>query len=384
MTLKERNQVLAATLRSNLSAGKLRFRNQMPGERIRPSQPKRNLDYLVLNKPSKVETFWKFLNRKSDREHFKPFKGKIVSDTGSTYSTDKGKVIERNHLAVRFKSTGLSFSGKQATPSKKGQKRPIVSSSSSTSPEDNRPLKPTSSRSRITAKTVSVPARPQLPTILSASTPTRPQLSLPKSGNKSVSEAPGIQAIPTTQDSTSVIDFLTASSSTSGNQVAEVPISIKAKTPSPTKDKLLPCPDLIPISSDDESSVPKLQECSSSNLATSGPPIRDVYGFSSDPDGNISSASNSSRVSFRRKKQTTFYGSPIRHSVNVIHASLSSPSTPVSPDRKVSFAMASQESDFQVGQSRVFSPNEAGVFSRKFNRFPSFNSSDNPLRRTEK
>ena len=104
-----------------------------------------------------------------------------------------------------------------------------------------------------------MPARPQLPTILSSSTPTRHKSSLPKSGNKSVSEAPGIQDIPITQDSTPVID-LTASSSTSGNQVAEVSISIKARTPSPTNDKLLPCPDLIPIPSDDESSVPKLQE----------------------------------------------------------------------------------------------------------------------------
>ena len=211
----------------------------MPAEQIRPSQPKRNLDYLVLNEPSKVEIFLKFLNRKSSRALFKPFKGKIVSITGSTYITEKDKVIRRNHLAVRLKSTGLSFSGKQATSIKKGQKRPIVSSSSSTSPADNRPLKPTSSRSRTTAKTVSVPARPQLPTILSSSTPTRPKLPLPKSGNKSVSEAPGIQAIPITQDSTPVID-LTASSSTSRNQVAEVPISIKSKTPSPTKDKLLP------------------------------------------------------------------------------------------------------------------------------------------------
>ena len=111
---------------------------------------------------------------------------------------------------------------------------------------------------------------------------------------------------------------------------------------------------------------------------------RDVSGFSSDPDGNISSASNSSRVSSRRKKQTTLYGSPIRHSVNVVHTSLSSPSTPVSPDRKVRFALASQESNFQVGHSMVDSPNEAGGFSRKFTRFPSINSSDNPFRRTKK
>ena len=129
-TLTERNQVLAATLRSNLSARTLRFRNQMPAEQIRPSQPKRNLDYLILNERSKVEIFRKFLNRKSGRELFKHFKGKIVSVTGSTYFTDEDKVIRRNHLAVRLKSTGLSFSGKQATPVKKGQKRPIVSSSS--------------------------------------------------------------------------------------------------------------------------------------------------------------------------------------------------------------------------------------------------------------
>ena len=115
-TLTERNQVLAATLRSNLSAGTLRFRNQMPIEQICPSQPKRNLDYLVLNEPIKVKIFRKFLNRKSGREFFKPFKGKIVQITGSTYITDKGKVIRRNHLAVRLKSTSLSNSGKQATP----------------------------------------------------------------------------------------------------------------------------------------------------------------------------------------------------------------------------------------------------------------------------
>ena len=140
-TLTERNQVLAATLRSNLSAGTLRFWNQMPAEQIRPSQPKRNLNYLVLNERSNSEIFRKFLYRKSGRELFKPFKGKIVSFTGSSYITDKSKVIRRNHLAVRLKSTHLSFSGKQATPIKKGQKRRIVSSSSFTSPEDNRPLK---------------------------------------------------------------------------------------------------------------------------------------------------------------------------------------------------------------------------------------------------
>ena len=169
-TLRERNQVLGATLRANISAGTLRFRNQMPAEQIHPSQPKRNLDYLFLNDPSKIEIVRKLLKRKSGRELFKPFKSKIVGVTGATYITDKGKVIRRNHLAVRLKSSCIDFSGKEATPIKKGQKRPTVSGSSSTSPEDNRPLRSSNPRSRITAKTVSVPVRPQPPLLMSSST----------------------------------------------------------------------------------------------------------------------------------------------------------------------------------------------------------------------
>ena len=170
-----------------------------------------------------------------------------------------------------------------------------------------------------------------------------------------VSKAPGVQAIPYPQHSTPVLD-LTASSSTSGNQGAEVPISIKPKSPSPTKDTLLFCPDLIPISSDDESSVPKLQECSSTNLAASGLPTRDVSGLVSEPDGNILSSSSSSRISSRRKKQTTFYGSPIRHSVNVVQATLFSPSIYVSLDRRIRFAVANQRPNVQVGQPGLFFP----------------------------
>ena len=98
-TLTERNQVLAGTLRSNLSAGTLRFRNQMTTDQIRPSISKRNLDYLVLNEPNKVEIFRKFLNRKSGRELFKPFKGKIVQNTGSTYISDKGKSDSKKSLS---------------------------------------------------------------------------------------------------------------------------------------------------------------------------------------------------------------------------------------------------------------------------------------------
>ena len=117
-----------------------------------------------------MEIFRKILVRKSGRELFKSFKGKIVRVTGTTYITDKDKVLRRNRLAVPLKSNSVGFTGKQSTPVKKGQKRPIMSSSSSTSPEDNRPLKPPT-RTRIAALTVTIAIRPRPPTLLSASTP---------------------------------------------------------------------------------------------------------------------------------------------------------------------------------------------------------------------
>ena len=245
----------------------------MQMDQIHPSLPKRNLDYLVLNEPSKVKIFRKFLNRKSGRELFKPFKGKIVRITGSTYISDKGKVIRRNHLAVRLKSTDLSFSGKQLTPVKKGQKRPIVSSSPSSS-EDNRPLKQSSSRQRITAKTLKIPAHSKFPSLPSSNIQSRGQIVPTKSKESSISEAPGVQFISSPQHSIPVVD-LTASSSTPGNQGTEVPISIKPKSPiSVIKNPV--CPDLIPISSDDESSIPKSQEGTSTNVAASGFPPKAV------------------------------------------------------------------------------------------------------------
>ena len=340
-TLTERNQVLAATLRSNLSAGTLRFRNQMQMDQFHPSLPKRNLEYLVLNEPSKVEIFRKFLNRKSGRELFKPFKGKIVRITGSTYISDKGKVIRRNHLAVRLKSTDLSFSGKQLTPVKKAQKRPIVSSSPSSS-EDNRPLKQSSSRLHITAKTkqsnprqlitaktLQIPAPSKFPSLPSSIIHSRGQFVSTKSKQHSVSEAPGVQFIPSPQHSTPVVD-LTVSSSTSGNQGTEVPISIQPKSPisvikspisviknpqpkssfsviqSPISVNKNPVyPDLIPISSDEESSLPKSQEGTSSNVAASGCSTQGGPVIIFEPDGNVSSSSNSSRASSRNRLHFT-------------------------------------------------------------------------------
>ena len=228
------------------------------------------------------------------------------------------------------------------------------------------------------------------------------------------SEVPGIQNIPYPQHSTPVVD-LTVSSSTSGNQGTEAPISIKPKsisikpkstvivsssksgnlgteipisikTKSPTPIKTPACSDLIPISSDEESSIPKSQVGTSSKLVTSGSNTQDSHVILSEQDGNMSSSSNSSRSSSRRKKQTTFYGSPIRHSVNVIQSQSTTtpPSTPASPDKKVRFVVSGSDRSNHVGQSRADIPEDSAVLHRKFIRFPKKSTSDYPSRRSDK
>ena len=169
---------------------------------------------------------------------------------------------------------------------------------------------------------------------------------------------------PIIRDATPVVDLM-ASSSTSGNLPPDVPISVKSQAPSLSKSPLMTCPDLSPFSSDEESSVPKLQECSkSSNSAVTGPSNRDVSLANSDIDGNVSPTSNSSRTSSRDKKQTSFYGSPVPHSVNLIDSSVfSSPVSKspfqVSPDRKVRFAKADQEKSALLEHLKVCSPSDA-------------------------
>ena len=92
--------------------------------------------------------------------------GKIVRVTGPMYITQKVNVNRKNYHKMRLKSNSADCSGKQATPVKKWQKRPAVLSSTSISPEDDRPFKLSSTRTSIAAKTFTVPIRPKPPTLL--------------------------------------------------------------------------------------------------------------------------------------------------------------------------------------------------------------------------
>ena len=76
-TLTDRITVLAASLRSNLTLGILRFRSDKP--KLTNSKSQSNLHNLLLLDPSKVETFRKSLDRRSGKELFRTFNEHIVN-----------------------------------------------------------------------------------------------------------------------------------------------------------------------------------------------------------------------------------------------------------------------------------------------------------------
>ena len=74
----------------------------------------------------------KFLDRKSGRPLFKRFNGKIVKVTNNTYITENGKVIRKNHITLKpkFKSAYCSDLGKK-TPAASTPRKPLHQCSSS-------------------------------------------------------------------------------------------------------------------------------------------------------------------------------------------------------------------------------------------------------------
>ena len=66
--LMDRNQILAASLRSNLTSGTLRLRSDIP--KLTNSESQINLHNLLLSDRSKVEVFRKIVDRRSSKEFF--------------------------------------------------------------------------------------------------------------------------------------------------------------------------------------------------------------------------------------------------------------------------------------------------------------------------
>ena len=83
-TLIDRNQILAVSLRKNLSTGTLRFRSDsfLPS----PTKSKSNIEQLY------IEIYRKVLGRGSGNQFFKLLRDKITKITNNTYITEKGKI----------------------------------------------------------------------------------------------------------------------------------------------------------------------------------------------------------------------------------------------------------------------------------------------------
>ena len=128
--LTERNPLLAASLRSDLNQGTLRFRveQEVPEHMTKTS----NLEFDLIHYPEKVVVYRKILDRKSGRPLFKRFNGKIVKVTNNTYITGNGKVIRKNHISLnpKFKSAYCSGLGKK-TPAASTPRKPLHQRSSS-------------------------------------------------------------------------------------------------------------------------------------------------------------------------------------------------------------------------------------------------------------
>ena len=118
-TLTDRNQILAASLSRNLTSGTLRFRADIP--KLTNSRSQSNTLNLLLLHLSKVEVFRTILDRRYGKELFRPFNEHIVKFSENTYTTASGKVIRKNHLALRLKNDYLS--GKQSSTKQAGQNR---------------------------------------------------------------------------------------------------------------------------------------------------------------------------------------------------------------------------------------------------------------------
>ena len=136
--------------------------------------------------------------------------------------------------------------------------------------------------------------------------------------------------------------------------------------------------------------MPKTQGYSAgSGSSVPGSPACVISTGGSEGHGYLSSASNSSRTSSHQKKQTPFFGSPIRHSVNLVGSPSDQPqvSSPdlVSQDKRVRFSQASQVECSQVDPFTASSSKDTSGFTRKFTLFPNFSkpSSENPMRRNE-
>ena len=333
-TLTERNQLLAASLRKSFTTGTRRFRQDASDSPTTSTKCK--LESLLLSNPNSVEVFSKMANRKSGKQLFKCFGHKIIRITPSTYITAAGKVIKKRDISLRLKNPQVS--GHQG-PSKPllGEKMRRLRKFSSSSSSDE-PLVPRAKaqQKQLTATTrMDTPTDPKkwkfraiAPNVVRSSIPIQtprpaiPVVVLTKSSSSSggVINPPVAMTSPVAQPSCSKTIPISI-------RVDKRPLMTRRVTMQPGAEVVSDATGLQPVSFEDdhvtESNVTP-QSCPLSiikqtpeNSPTKTPtsPQKIPTKGTEDQDGNESS---SSRLSGRSKRQTQFYGSPIRHAVKKV------------------------------------------------------------------
>ena len=390
--LTERNPLLAASLRSDLNQGTLRFRveQEVPEHRTKTS----NLEFDLIHYPEKVVVYRKFLDRKSGRPLFKRFNGKIVKVTNNTYITENGKVIRKNHISLKpkLKSAYCSDLGKKipaaSTPRKplhqcssSGTNRPLhilprpdvstVSTSTENSDTENMTWdRPFERLDRLQAKTIKLYssltkiAQKNPPTLASRSIASPNVLKEVPSGGvidltMSSSRSPEheVQLVPpveknldaqSTEEYPISIILVATKEAQVENQLKEstncpipsVPTTEKEKTQGNTEETQNTAVTEKSNTSQNkeektdgkmgttsETTEKKLEENKSADKRK---PEKKREKRNGEGD-NDSEVSNNSRSSGRSKRQTQFFGSPLRHSVKNIEEKQGLQTIPISP-----------------------------------------------------
>ena len=276
-------------------------------------------------------------NRKSGKQLFKCFEDKIIRITPSTYITAAGKVIRKSDISLRLKNPQVS--GHQG-PSKpllgKKLKRQRKFSSSSSSDE---PLVPRAKaqQKQLTATTrMDTPTDPKkgkfraiAPNVIRSSTPIQtPRPAIPVDDLTKSSFSSGGIINPPVATSSTVAQPLCSKAVPISIRVDERPLSTRKVTIQPGAEVVSDATGLQPVSSEDDHATElnvTPQSCSLSILKqtpesspnkTPTSPQKILAKATEDQDGNESSSSGI--LLLGNKRQTQFYGSPIRHAVKEV------------------------------------------------------------------
>ena len=281
---------------------------------------------MLLSNPNSVEVFRKVANRKSGKQLFKCFEDKIIRITPSTYITAAGKVIRKSDIPLRLKNPQVSghqgpskpLLGKKLKRQRKFSSSSFVQKQLTATTRMDTPTDPKKGKFRAIA-----------PNVVRSSTPIQtPRPAIPVDDLTKSSFNSGGIINPPVATSSPVAQPLCSKAVPISIRVDERPLSTRKVTIQPGAEVVSDATGLQPVSSEDDhateldvtpqscplSILKQTPESSPNKTPTS--PQKIPAKATEDQDGNESSSSGI--LLLGNKRQTQFYGSPIRHAVKEV------------------------------------------------------------------